>query len=69
MNDAGFSLVPGLDHCKIMAPVCLHSSVIRGCVLNREEFVSIILCAHAHVGVTSGHQSESRGSLTFAGIK
>lgn len=48
-----------------MAPVCLHSSVIRGCVLNQRS--GITLSVHAHVGVSWDHLCEWRGSLRFQG--
>lgn len=50
MNDA--KLPSGSDCCKTMAPLCLHLSAIRGCVLNQPSGVSITLCIHACVGVS-----------------
>lgn len=50
MNDA--ELPSGSDCYKTMAPLCLHLSAIRGCVLNQPSGVSITLCVHARVGVS-----------------
>lgn len=54
---------PDLDCCKIMAPVCLHSSVIRGCVLNQPSGI----CQHNTV-CTRSCWCELRSPMWMEGL-